>query len=76
MHGHDWRDIVVEDRRASPADIAAIGIDFSDWLDSVSSRDRRIAEILATGESTKRAACRLGLSIGRLSQVRQKLHQA
>ena len=38
--------------------------------------DRRIVEVLATGESTKLAASRLDLSVGRISQLRQKLHAA
>ena len=29
--GH-WRDVVLEDRRATPADTAAFRIDFADWL--------------------------------------------
>jgi hypothetical protein len=73
---YEWREIVVEDRRAGPADIAAIRLDFTAWLDSLSSRDRRMAEILATGESTKQAAGRVGVSVGRVSQLRHKLHEA
>ncbi|MEX1223712.1 MAG: hypothetical protein WEA31_04110 [Pirellulales bacterium] len=28
----DWHEVLVEDRRASPADIAAVRIDFAAWL--------------------------------------------
>jgi hypothetical protein len=72
----DWHEILVEDRRASPAETAIVRIDFSAWLDSLSRRDRRIAEVLASGESTMRAARRFGLSVGRVSQLRHKLHKA
>jgi hypothetical protein len=72
----EWREIVVEDRRAGPANIAAVRLDFTAWLNSLSSRDRRVAEILATGESTKLAAGRVGLSVGRVSQLRRQLHGA
>jgi hypothetical protein len=72
----EWREIVVEDRRAGPADIAAVRLDFTAWLNSLSHRDRRMAEILATGESTRLAAGRVGVSVGRVSQLRRKLHAA
>jgi hypothetical protein len=73
---YEWREIVVEDRRAGPADIAAVRLDFTAWLNSLSRRDRRMAEILATGETTRLAAARVGLSVGRVSQLRRKLHEA
>jgi hypothetical protein len=71
----EWREIVVEDRRAGPADIAAVRLDFTAWLNALSSRDRRMAEILATGETTRLAAERVGLSISRVSQLRRKLYE-
>ena len=52
----EWMEIVVEDGHATPADIAATRIDFADWLDSLPRRERRIAEELATGETTNAAA--------------------
>jgi hypothetical protein len=71
-----WREVLVEDGTASPADIATSRIDFSCWLESLSGRDRRLAEILATGEKTRAAARRFGISAGRVSQMRRKLHEA
>ena len=47
-----WKEIVVEDRRASPSDIAAMRIDFADWLDALCGRNRHVAETLAAGEQT------------------------
>ena len=38
-------------------------------------RQRAIAEILATGEETRTVARRFGLSAGRVSQIRRKLHR-
>ena len=49
----EWTQTVVEDRTAGPADIARTRIDFSDWLDSLKRRDRRVAEFLAKGETTQ-----------------------
>jgi len=72
----DWHELVVEDRKASPAQIAITRLDFSAWLDSLSRRDRDIAEILASGESSRHAARHFGLSVGRVSQIRRKLYEA
>ncbi len=51
-----WREVVVEDRHAGPAEVAATRIDFGQWLRTLSAMQRRIAKLLATGESTKAAA--------------------
>jgi hypothetical protein len=72
----EWREIVVEDRRAGPADIAATRLDFASWLETLSSHDRQVAEVLATGETTMLAAKRLGVTAGRISQLRRKLYKA
>ena len=58
-----WRELVT-DRRAGPAEIAVVRIDFAAWLESLSVPDRRIAEILATGETTKCTAKRCSVSAG------------
>ena len=71
-HG-GWQEIVVEDRRATPADLAAIRIDFQTWLGRLTAQQRRIAKRLATGEQGSVVARRLHLSAGRISQVRQSL---
>ncbi|REJ74268.1 MAG: hypothetical protein DWQ45_13245 [Planctomycetota bacterium] len=68
-----WREILIEDRTANPADIAAVRIDFQDWLASLSRRKRRIAETLAAGERTSKAARLFRVSAGRISQLRQEL---
>jgi hypothetical protein len=78
IHEHDpsWKEILIEDRRASPADVAATKIDFQSWLSSLPSHLRLIAETLATGEETSVAACRFGVTPGRVSQVRRELQRA
>lgn len=68
-----WEDILVEDRRATPAQVAASRIDVTDWLASLTDRQREIASVLATGETTKAAAERFQLTPGRISQIRREL---
>ena len=71
-----WREVLVEDKRATPADIAAVRIDFADWLTSLSRRLQRIANLLATGETTGAAARKFRVTPGRISQIRRKLEQS
>jgi hypothetical protein len=72
----EWQEIVVEDRQSSPAAIAALRIDFRAWLRTLSARNRRIAETLATGESTAGVARMFDLTAGRVSQLRRTLHDS
>ena len=72
----EWREILVEDRSATPADIAAMRIDFSDWLKTLGRRERRIAKVLAANETTQRTARKFNLTAGRISQIRRQLERA
>ena len=69
----EWREIVVEDKKSTPADIAATRIDFAAWLETLSKRQRKIAETLAMGETTSRTARIFRISAGRVSQIRRQL---
>ena len=68
-----WCEVLVEDRHADAAAIVQTKLDFSDWLASLKRRDRRVAEFLAQGETTKAAARKFGVSAGRISQLRKEL---
>ena len=68
-----WREALLEDRQSTPADLAAMRIDTAEWLETLSGRDRRIAERLARGETTQGAARIFGISPGRVSQLRREL---
>ena len=68
-----WRQVLVEDRRATPAEIAAARIDVAAWLRSLSPRSRRIAKTLAMGETTTDVARKFNLSRPRVSQLREEL---
>ena len=67
-----WRDMAVEDRRASPAELAAFRVDFAAWLKGLSRRNRRLVLALARGEGTGRVARLFRLSAGRVSQLRRE----
>jgi hypothetical protein len=69
----DWRELVVEDRHANPADIAVTRIDFRNWLESLSRLKRQIAETLAGGETTQAASKHFQVTEGRISQLRREL---
>lgn len=66
-----WKETLVEDRHAGPADTAAARIDFGRWFRSLPMKRRRIASLLAGGETTKAAARKSHVSPGRVSQVRR-----
>jgi hypothetical protein len=69
-----WKDMLAEDGKTTPAELAASRIDFAAWLSSLSRRKRRIAQTLGTGETTSRTARRFRLTPGRISQIRSELH--
>jgi hypothetical protein len=72
----EWRELVVEDRKATPADIAAFRIDFDAWLETLSRRNRALALTLSRGERTSRVAELFRVSAGRISQLRRELAEA
>lgn len=71
-----WIEIVVEDRHCGPDHVAMVRLDFAAWLRTLSHRRRKIAAILATGESTTDVARKFQVSPGRVSQLRRELQQA
>ena len=71
-----WLEVLVEDRRATPADVAASRIDFGVWLKRLTLQMRRMAKVLATGESTGQAARKFAVSPSRISQVRRELKRS
>ncbi len=72
----EWRAIVVEDRKSTPADVAACKIDFGEWLNRMPRRRRQIAELLATGHRTEEIAEQFRLSRGRISQLRREFEKS
>jgi DNA-directed RNA polymerase specialized sigma24 family protein len=75
-HDNEWKEILLEDRKVGPAEIAASRIDFASWLRLLPKQRRRIALVLAAGEPTKAAATKFGVSAARISQLRQRLMES
>lgn len=71
-----WIDGLLEDRKTSVPDQAAFRVDFPAWLATHSPRNRQIAEALAAGHCSSDVAERFALSRGRVSQMRNELHQS
>ena len=69
----EWKEIVVQDRRSTPAEVAASRIDVEDWLDGLPRLKRGVAETLGAGETTTETASRFGVTPGRVSQIRREL---
>ena len=70
-----WKEILVEDRRSTPAETAIARIDFGDWLSRLTDRNRRLATTLAAGETGRDTARMFGISAGRVAQIRAKLRR-
>lgn len=68
-----WKEVLVEDGRSTPAELAASRIDFASWLRALPRQKRRIAKTLALGAATSEAARRHRLTPGRISQIRREL---
>jgi hypothetical protein len=71
-----WREQLVENRRTSPDELASFAIDFGDWFQTLSDRDRAVAEDLAVGERTGDVARKYGISAGRVSQLRKQFKRS
>lgn len=65
-----------DQRSATPAEQAALRLDFAAWLQTLTDRDRRAVDDLARGEETRAVARRLGVTAGRVSQLRRELHRS
>jgi hypothetical protein len=59
-----------------PAEVAATRIDFAAWLETLPSRDRKIAESLAIGNRTGEVAREFNLCEGRISRLRRELAES
>ncbi len=73
---NDWKEALCDCRRATPADIAALRIDFNAWFETLSPRNQRLTAALALGEQTSSVAQMFRLSAGRVSQLRHELYDS
>ena len=74
--GENWAEAFTDDAHTPIPDQVSFRCDFPRWLATLTERDRRIACYLALGNSTNWVASRLGISAGRISQVRRKLQRS
>jgi hypothetical protein len=72
--GNALDDTLRDNTRTPPPDAAAFRIDFPRWLATLSVRTGRLVGQLMNGEKTSVAARAVGVSPGRVSQLRQELH--
>ena len=70
-----WQQAVIADRKVPVPELAAFRIDFSQWLQTCSGRDRSIVTALIAGEQPSEVADRFGISRGRVSQLRRQYEQ-
>ena len=73
---NQWLAAIVGAHRTPVLDQVWFRIDFPQWLESLSRRDRAIAQALASSYSTAAVARRYALSPGRVSQLRREFHQS
>jgi hypothetical protein len=75
QHEHDVFEERLSDNTATPIpDQAAFRIDWPAWMQTQTERDRRIIDDLMAGERTFEVSRKYGLSPGRISQLRRRLH--
>jgi len=60
---------------ASPADQAALRVDFAAWLDTLRPRQRQVIEELASGLNTVEVGEQHGVTYGAISNMRQALRR-
>jgi DNA-binding NarL/FixJ family response regulator len=68
-----WHEALTDNRQSPVPDQAAFRIDFPAWLDTLTDRDRKLAETLAMGHSAVEVAQQFGVSGARITQIRQQL---
>ena len=78
-HGQKLQDALEERLRencvTSVPDQVAFRVDWPNYYNSLSARDRALAEFLSIGNSAKQAASEFGVSPSRVTQLRQRWHR-
>jgi hypothetical protein len=70
-----WRQVVIADRKTNIPDLVAVRVDFPQWLGMLSRRDRSVISALIAGEHPSAIGDRLGITRGRVSQLRRKYEE-
>lgn len=74
-HANDEWQALTDSSRATPAEIAALRIDFRAWLSRLQQFQRKVALQLAAGDTTAQVARCFRVSAARVSQWRQELRE-
>lgn len=74
--GTVWEEALQSNTQTPVPEAVAFKFDFPDWLTSLSSRNRKIAEDMAVGHHTLELAEEYEVSPARISQLRRELHQS
>ena len=69
-----YEEMLQDNTRTSPSELAIFRIDFANWLAARSDPDRQMIKDLALGERTGDLAKRYGITPGRVSQKRRQFH--
>jgi hypothetical protein len=75
LAGGPLAEALVDNTQTPPPEQAAFRCDFPVWLQSRCERDRRLVELLMTGERTSDVSTKFGLTQGRVSQLRRDFHE-
>jgi hypothetical protein len=70
-----WRQLVIADRNVPVPELAAFRLDFGQWFQTRSRRDRSIISSLIAGDHPSAVADRFGITRGRVSQLRRRYEQ-
>ena len=68
-----WRAAVADSKRTDPAEAACFRVDFEEWLSSLPDRHRTVALAFIGGDTAGELSQKLGVSPGRVSQLRAEL---
>ena len=71
-----WRELVLENRRTTPADQAAFNLDYQTWLAQWPPRHRDIINTLAAGHRNCDVALRFKTSRSNISKLRRSYRQS
>lgn len=67
-----WQQILAEDKRTTPADVAVIRLDLVAWLRILSPRNCKLVKNILMGETTRDLAAQFAISAARVSQLRRE----
>ncbi len=74
QNGSPWQAALQDNTQSPPDEQAAFRIDFPAFLAAQAERNRRIAEDMMMGDTTRELSDRHGVSQGRISQLRREFH--